>query len=94
MEEELYNIQEDPYCMNNLAGESSLASIQVKLKTEMEQELTRQADPRILGNGDIFDRYPYQGIVRDYYNRFMAGEKVSADWISPTDYDPDMERFD
>jgi hypothetical protein len=43
-----------------------------------------------LGNGDIFDNYPYRGAVQNYYNRYMAGEKVPAGWVNETDYDADL----
>lgn len=89
--EELYNIQEDPYCMKNLADVTSYAGIKQKLEEEMVQRLTEQADPRILGNGDIFDHYEYAGKAKNYYNRFMNGEKVPADWVNESDYDEDLK---
>ena len=88
--EELYNISEDPFCMNNLAEDSSLAERKAKLIDEMTQKLTEQGDPRILGNGDIFDQYEYQGVVKNYYNRYMSGEKVKAGWVNESDYDADI----
>jgi len=65
-EEELYNIQNDPDCMVNLAEVSEYAEIKGQLRKRMEEELTLQGDPRILGNGDIFDGYPYVGRQLDY----------------------------
>jgi hypothetical protein len=42
----------------------------------MEKELTAQKDPRMLGHGDDFDKYPYAGKrMRNFYNRYMGGEK-------------------
>src|SRR5690554_640096 len=62
-EEELYHIGNDPYCMDNLATDESFSA----LKTEMEQELVKrlreEGDPRITGNGHVFDKYPYNGEV-------------------------------
>jgi arylsulfatase A-like enzyme len=86
-EEELYNITSDPFCMNNLATEDEYSEIKSRLETEMKQKLTEQNDPRILGFGDIFDNYEYQGAVKDYYNRFLAGEDIPAGWVNKTDYD-------
>lgn len=91
--EELYNIKEDPFCMNNLAEDENFAEQKSKMEAEMTRKLTEQGDPRILGNGDIFDNYPYQGAVQNYYNRFMAGEKVPAGWVNETDYDADLKDF-
>lgn len=90
VEEELYNITQDPFCMNNLAGDKNYAEIKTRLVDEMKQKLTEQNDPRILGNGDIFDNYEYAGAVRNYYNRYMSGEKVPAGWVNKTDYDSDL----
>jgi arylsulfatase A-like enzyme len=88
--EELYNITDDPYCINNLAGEDDFSELKARLAEEMLQRLTEQNDPRVLGNGDVFDNYPYNGAVRNYYNRYMAGEKVPAGWVNQTDYDTDL----
>jgi N-sulfoglucosamine sulfohydrolase len=90
VEEELYNIEKDPFCMHNLAQDENYTDIKTRLETEMKQKLTAQNDPRILGNGDIFDNYEYAGAVRNYYNRYMSGEKVPAGWVNKTDYDSDL----
>jgi len=65
-EEELYNIQEDPDCIKNLVELPEYAEIKTKLRHQMEAELTAQGDPRTLGNGDVFDKYPYMGKQLDY----------------------------
>jgi arylsulfatase A-like enzyme len=88
--EELYNIKEDPFCMNNLAENEKFANRKNKMEAFMIQRLLEQEDPRILGNGDIFDSYKYWGAVQNYYNRFMAGEKIPAGWVNETDYDEDL----
>jgi hypothetical protein len=89
--EELYNIAEDPYCMHNVAGDPQFAELKNSMINEMTEKLTQQQDPRITGNGDIFDNYIYQGAVQNYYNRFMAGEKIPAGWVNPSDYDTDLK---
>jgi len=63
-EEELYDIIQDPDCVNNLAALSKHASTKSRLWKQLETELIAQADPRILGNGDIFDFYPNCRIER------------------------------
>lgn len=88
--EELYDIKEDPYCLINLAVDSKYAGLKRKLNTEMTQKLVEQADPRILGNGDVFDHYEYSGLVRNYYSRYLKGEQVQADWVNESDYDYDL----
>lgn len=89
--EELYDISKDPFCMKNLADDAKFAATKSALHKEMTDKLTQQGDPRILGNGDIFDHYKYSGKVQNYYNRYMSGEKVPADWIEETDYDADLK---
>ena len=57
--EELYFIKDDPECLNNLATSSNLTELRLSLKKQMEEELTAQQDPRVLGNGQVFDNYSY-----------------------------------
>ncbi len=65
-EEELYNIQDDPDCMNNLALLPEYIDIKAGLRKQMEAELTQQGDPRTLGQGDVFDTYLYDGPGLNY----------------------------
>lgn len=85
--EELYHIKTDPFCMNNLAGDSNFAPVKVLLETSMVEKLTQQGDPRMSGKGYIFDQYPYEGAVQNFYNRVMAGEQVPANWVNKSDFD-------
>ncbi len=65
-EEELYNIVNDPDCITNLAEEDKYKQIKNQLRKLMESELLKQGDPRMLGTGDVFDKYPYMGKKLDY----------------------------
>jgi len=56
--EELYDILSDPHCVNNLAESAEYKAIAGRLWNQLRKELTAQGDPRMLGQGDIFDRYP------------------------------------
>ena len=57
-EVELYNVNEDPYCLNNLAGHAEYASVQNDLKEKMMEELQRSKDPRVVGpDKEVFDSY-------------------------------------
>lgn len=89
--EELYDIQADPYCMQNLATEAAHADRKRALREEMETRLREQGDPRLLGRGEVFDAYPYSGQVRDFYNRYMRGERVPAGWVNESDFDADLQ---
>ncbi len=65
-EEELYNIKNDPYCLVNLSEDDSYSDIKTYLGIIMEYELEKQQDPRVLGNGDIFESYPRFGLMRNF----------------------------
>jgi len=56
--EELYDILKDPYCMTNLASETSLREIKDKLRNRLDDKMIALKDPRMLGYGDLFDSYP------------------------------------
>ena len=86
--EELYNIVEDPECLNNLVSNSDFKKIKDELSKQLEKELVDQEDPRILGKGDIFDNYPYANKKHsDYYNRYQSGELIDAGWVNKTDFE-------
>jgi len=86
--QELYNIKDDPACLVNLALEENKVDLMKKMNLEMMVELKEQGDPRALGKGEIFDRYSYADQKNvDFYNRFMAGEKLSTGWVNDTDFE-------
>lgn len=84
-EEELYNIEEDPYCINNLIGDGAFDSKHKELQVLLVSELRKQNDPRVLGEGHVFDEYPYAGKDKDYYNRRKNGEDIEAGWLNKSD---------
>jgi arylsulfatase A-like enzyme len=91
IEEELYDIKEDPYCINNLALNASYSEIMDRMKLEMARRLEEQQDPRMAGNGDIFDSYLYSNEKdRNFYERFMSGEDVKAGWVNETDFEREI----
>src|SRR5262249_40713475 len=59
--EELYDLKNDPDCVKNRANDPSLQSLKRRLESEMEASLRRDQDPRMLGQGAIFESYPYLG---------------------------------
>ncbi len=56
--EQLYAIQNDPGCLNNLTGDSAHATAREELAARLDALLKEQGDPRVLGTGDIFESYP------------------------------------
>ena len=86
--EELFDLKNDPDCMNNLAAAPAQQARRTALETQMLDELKQQGDPRMSGNGEIFDHYPYAGKERGWYDRYLKGEKLDAGWVNPTDAEP------
>ncbi len=54
----------------------------------MTRELQAQGDPRMFGKGYLFDQYLYANPEqRNFYERFMRGEKVKALWVNDSDFE-------
>lgn len=70
--EELYNVVKDPDCLNNLSD--VLSDRKEKLAEILMARLKSENDPRVKGNGDIFDSYPRFGAMRDYPGFKKKGE--------------------
>lgn len=86
--EELFDLKNDPDCVNNLAGESAHEERRATLEARLLTKLRQQGDPRLSGNGEVFDHYPYAGAERGLYERHLKGEKLKTGWVNPTDYEP------
>jgi N-sulfoglucosamine sulfohydrolase len=86
--EELYDIEKDPDCITNLAAVPGLQERKALLKRQLFDELRAQEDPRMFGNGGVFEAEPYANEAqRGFYERFMKGEKVKAGWVNDTDFE-------
>jgi len=84
----MFDIVDDPECMTNLAGLEKYRGKKEALQQELFEVLRDQEDPRITGNGHIFDEYIYADERhRGFYERYMAGEKIKAPWVSPSDFE-------
>jgi N-sulfoglucosamine sulfohydrolase len=87
-EEQMFNVVDDPECMNDLAGDAKYAEVREAMKKQMVAELRDQKDPRMLGRGYVFDGYEYADKSGfDFYGRFMRGEKLRAGWVEATDFE-------
>jgi hypothetical protein len=72
----------------NLAANRNSSNTSEKLRTALFEELKRQGDPRVSGQGAIFDQYPYASPAqRNFYERFMRGEKLKAGWVEDSDFE-------
>jgi len=86
--EEFYDLKKDPDCLVNLATSAAMEKKKQALKQQMEKELKEQGDPRMFGNGKIFDEYIYAAPdTRNFYERYMKGEKIKAGWAKDSDFE-------
>jgi len=54
---QLFDLARDPDCVKNLAADPAFARQTAALREKLMAELKKQNDPRVLGNGDMFDQY-------------------------------------
>jgi len=86
--EELYDIESDPECVNNLAGRTGYESTKEHLRKQLFAELKQQGDPRMFGRGHVFEEYDYVNPNdKGFYERYMAGENVNAGWVNKSDFE-------
>jgi arylsulfatase A-like enzyme len=64
--EELYDLRTDPWQVNNLAYDPAHRDTRDRLWAQLSLELMRTNDPRVIGDGSQFDRYPYYMLKRIY----------------------------
>ena len=57
--EELYDMKKDPGMLENVASDPAYAKIKSRLRKRLLSKLKQTGDPRVLGKGDAFDKYPY-----------------------------------
>jgi hypothetical protein len=82
--DELYSFSRNRDCVENLAADAKYTSTVAMLRNRMESELKLQKDPRMFGQGHLFDEYkPTAG--DGFYEQFKEGKNVNAGWISPSD---------
>ena len=63
--EELYDLRQNPDQMNNVAMDPAYTQIKKELWNRLMGTLQTTGDPRVRGQGDLFDMQPYSGgIVR------------------------------
>lgn len=79
----LYDIRRDPACLTNLATSAEHTPTVQALRQEMEQTLTAQGDPRMTGNGDIWESYP----------RFSPMRPQLGGFVERGQYNPKYQRF-
>ena len=64
---ELYNVTNDPFCLNNLAKNAEYISVENYLKDKLLEELKKTNDPRVVGPyPEIFDSYKRYSRMRKF----------------------------
>lgn len=58
-EQELYHILSDPDQLKNLANDPAWISVVKEMDRQLMAKLLEQDDPRVNGDGEQFDRYPF-----------------------------------
>jgi len=87
-QQELYNIKKDPACLNNLMSNVKYKGIATKLSDQLITELKKQKDPRMFGQGSVFDRYQYadESGVNFYQRYFNKDATLTWGWVNDKDF--------
>lgn len=87
--EELYDLRRDPECLDNRIAEPALQARRKDMQAHLFQELREQGDPRMRGEGAVFDRYPYgQPAMKDFYTKYvLQHKKLHANWVEDSDFE-------
>ena len=62
--EELYDLRQDPYQMNNVAPDPQYAAERDQLEKRLMEELLSTGDPRVIDQGRYFENPPLSGPVK------------------------------
>jgi N-sulfoglucosamine sulfohydrolase len=90
--EELYDRVRDPLCLNNLAIDPERQNVKESLKEQLFQKLKEEEDPRMIGQGHVFDDYEYANDATvNFYSRYMEGEKMNTGWVNDSDFEKQFE---
>lgn len=64
--EELFDIIKDPGCLTNLAEAGEFDDVRKKLGARLEAYLEETGDPRLRGNGDVWETYKRYSPIRKF----------------------------
>lgn len=86
---EFYDTRKDPDSVKNLASDPAQEERMTPLRQQLHEELKAQGDPRMLGQGAVFDQYEHASKANvGFYEKFLRGEKMNTNWVNPTDFEP------
>lgn len=88
---ELYALDRDMDCMENLAEAPAHAERRKALFEELYSVLCAEEDPRMTGDGDVFDRYPFSDKEASGFYERVVGRQIAepwkqTGWVEPSDY--------
>jgi uncharacterized sulfatase len=75
-EEELFDLRKDPDCLHNLALSKTHERTRAGLRSELDQTIASQGDPRARGS-EIFDSYPRVSDMRPQLGGFAERAKYN-----------------
>lgn len=73
--EELYIVNKDPDCMNDVATDLKYAQVKRQLREKMEEMLRGEGDPRMLGRADFFETIQYTGSHAHSYDTWLKNNR-------------------
>ena len=93
-EYEMFNIETDRECLSNIADATRYAEVRAQMEKTMTQSLRAEGDPRVIGNGDLFDEYPYANSrERHFYSQYLDDPtSVRAGWVNPGDFETSLPK--
>jgi N-sulfoglucosamine sulfohydrolase len=89
-QEEFYDLNEDPDCMDNVAGKLDYKTNKELWSNTLTEQLEIQKDPRMTGNGDVFDKYPIFPKQQGFYEKYMNGQEMNSAWVNKSDFRPEQ----
>ncbi|MFD0799391.1 sulfatase [Maribacter chungangensis] len=84
--EELYNLLQDPFCVENLANDMDWLATKTYLQSFMEAKLKEQGDWRVSGYGFLYEQFPMTN-GNGFYDAFFKGVKPNTGWVSDSDFE-------
>jgi len=83
--EELFDIRRDPGCLRNLASDPAYAEVTARLRDRLTRYLKKTGDPRVDGDGDVWETYPRYSPLRWFPTPPWASERPDLvprqDWL-------------
>jgi hypothetical protein len=101
---ELYDMKSDPWALVNLAGEPEYREVFDSLFNSLADQLRKNGDPRMFGQGDIWESYPrfmsiknfggdhpaFMGVYNEYY--VQPGQRIPKYLFDSKDYKAFFEK--